>query len=40
VIWLICIRPFGERVPGDRVLVPDGIFDAYYFKRAPEEDED
>ena len=30
---LVCIRPFGNFVPGDEVEVPDGAeFDRYYFE--------
>lgn len=29
---IICVRPFGNQVPGDVQTVPDGcIYDLYYF---------
>lgn len=33
---LVCIRAFGNFVPGDEVEVPEGAFDTYYFERKSE----
>ena len=37
---LVCIQPFGNFEPGDRVEVPEGaIFDTAYFRRDETQDE-
>lgn len=38
---LRCVRPFGNKTPGDEVEVPDGaIFDHVYFELAEAEEPD
>lgn len=38
---LVCIRPFGHFVPGDKVTVPkDAVFDTAYFETAEDNDDE
>lgn len=37
MITLECIQAFGRHVPGDQIVIPEGVFDTWYWRQVVEE---